>query len=70
MKDIDSFIDSLKNGHEKFALTDKGDIKTFLGIEITQLDKKWFKASQPFLIYRIISFLGFNPDKFYMKKSS
>ena len=40
MKDIGSFIDSLKNFHEKFALTDEGDIDTFLGIKIRQLNRK------------------------------
>ena len=40
IKYINSFIDSLKNGHEKFALTDKGDIDTFLGIKIRQLNRK------------------------------
>ena len=39
-------------------MTDEGDINNFLGIEITQLDKKIFKISQPFLIDRIISFLN------------
>ena len=68
MKEIDPFIDSLKNGPEKFALTDEGDIKKILSIKITQLDKKQFKASQPFLINIIISFLGFNPDEFDTKK--
>ena len=39
MKDIDSFIDLLKNGPEKFAPIDKEDINKFLSIKITQLDK-------------------------------
>ena len=44
MKDIDSFIDSFKNGPEKFVLTDKVYIENFISIEIMQLDKKQFKA--------------------------
>ena len=38
-------------------MTDEGDINKFLGIEITQLDDKRFKISQPFLTDRIIAFL-------------
>ena len=30
--DIDAFIQSMKNGPEKFILTEKGDINKFLGI--------------------------------------
>ena len=58
MKEIDKFVESLKNSPENFVLTDEGDIDKFLGIEITQLDDRRFKLSQPFLINRIVSFLG------------
>ena len=51
-------------------MIDEGDIENFLGIEITQLDKKKFKAPQPFLINCIISLIGFNPDGFDMKTNS
>ena len=47
----------MKNRGENFALTNKGDINKFMGIEITQLDDKIFKISQPYLTDRIISFL-------------
>ena len=47
---IDSLVESMKTGKENFVLTDEGDINEFLGIEITQLDDKRFKVSQPFLI--------------------
>ena len=58
----------MNNSPEKFALTDKRDIEKFIGIKITQLDKKRFKASQTFLTDCIISFLGSNPDKYDTKK--
>ena len=57
MENINRFVDSMKNGDEKFVLTDEGDINKFPGIEITQLDDKRFKISQPYLTDRIISFL-------------
>ena len=40
MVDINDFIQSLKNGTEKFILTDEGDKNKFLGIEITHIVKK------------------------------
>ena len=70
MKDIDSLIYSLNNGPDKFGLIDKVDINKCIGIKITQINRKQFKASQLFLIDCIISFLGFNPDKFDMKTFS
>ena len=57
MENINRFVDSMMNGDKNFVLTDEGDINKFLGIEITQLDDKRFKISQPYLIDRIISFL-------------
>ena len=58
MSNIDAFVASMKSGSEKFVLTDEGDINKFLGIEITHIDNKRFKISQPFLIERIISLLN------------
>ena len=58
MRSIDAFVNSMKNGPEKFILTDEGDVNKFLGIEITQIDDKSYELSQPFLIDRILSFLG------------
>ena len=49
MTQIDSFFKSMQTGKEHFVLTDEGDINKFLGIEITQLDAKKFKVSQPLL---------------------
>ena len=57
MENINCFVDSMNNGDENFVLTDEGDINKFLGIEITQLDEKRFKISQPYLTDRIIYFL-------------
>ena len=48
MPEIDSFVRSMQTAKENVVLTDEGDINTFLGIEITQLDAKRFKVSQHF----------------------
>ena len=47
----------MKNRDINFVLTDEGDINKFLGIEITQLNDKRFKTSQPYLTDQIIYFL-------------
>ena len=57
MENINRFVDSMKNTDENFVLTDEGDINKFLGIEITQLNDKRFKISQPYLTDQIIYFL-------------
>ena len=57
MENINRFVDSMKNGNENFVLTNDGGINKFLRVEITQLDNKRFKISQPYLTDRIISFL-------------
>ena len=51
-------LSSLCKSVPKFTLTDEGDIDKFLGIEITHLDDKRFKISQPFLIDRIVAYLN------------
>ena len=66
MDHIDSLVESMKTGKENFVLTDEGDINKFLGIEITQLDDKRFKVSQPFLIDRIVSFLNIDTNDYGM----
>eukprot|EP00957_Ditylum_brightwellii_P177621 13529295-Ditylum_brightwellii.AAC.1 len=63
MKDINSFVTSMKEGNKNFVLTNEGDTNKFLGIEITQLDKNRFKLSQPYLIDRIVSLLNLNQDE-------
>ena len=64
MGQIDSFVKSMKTVEENFVLADKGDINKFLGIEITQLNNKRFKVSQPFLIDRIISYLNIDTNDY------
>ena len=64
---IDLFVRSMKTGKENFVLTDEGDINKFLGIEITQVDSKRFKVSQPFLIDRIISYLNIDTNAYGME---
>ena len=66
MKDIDYFVASMKYRSENFVLTDEGDINKLLGIEITQLDDKRFKISQPFLIDPILSFLNIDTNEYGM----
>ena len=62
MENINRFFDSMKNRDKNFVLTDEGDINKFLGIEITQLDDKRFKISQPYLTDRIIFFLNIDAN--------
>jgi len=51
-KAIDDLVESLKNGEEKYILTDEGDIDKFLGIEIKikHFEDGSFELSQPHLI--------------------
>ena len=51
-------------GPEKFTLTDEGEIDKFLGIEITHLDDKRFKTSQPFLIDIIVAYLNIDSNEY------
>ena len=54
-KSIDSFINTLTHGPEKFAFTDEGSIDKYLGVEIERLpDGHGFSMTQPFLIERIL----------------
>ena len=62
MKNINRFLDSMKNGDENSVLIDEGNIHKFLGIEITQLDDKIFKISQLYLTDQIISFLNIDAN--------
>jgi hypothetical protein len=64
MIDINTFVESMKNGSERFILTDEGDINKFLGIEIKQLTKSKFELSQPFLTERIVNLLGLENNEF------
>ena len=64
MDKIDAFVRSMQVGPEKFILTDEGNIDKFLGIEITHLDDKRFKISQPFLIDRIVAYLNIDSNEY------
>ena len=70
MVDIDDSVQSMKNGPEKFVLTDEGDINKFLGIEITHIGEKIFKVSQHLLIDRIISLLNMATDDYGMETNA
>ena len=50
-------------GNEDFELTDEGSIDKYLGVKIDNIDKNSFEMSQPFLIQRIIEFLGLQENK-------
>ena len=70
MDRIDSFVGSMKTGKETFVLTDEGDINKFLGIEITQLDYKRFRVSQPFLVEGIVSFFNIDTNDYGMETNT
>ena len=70
MKDIDSFVKSMKSRSENFLLTDEGDINKFLGIEMTQVDDKICKISQHFIIDRITYFHNINTNDYTMDKNA
>ena len=63
MDRIDTLIQSLHGGSEKFVLQDEGSIDKYLGFNIKQHDSKRFKLTQPFLIERISIFLGIADGK-------
>ncbi len=64
MKDINTFITSMKDGPEEYVLTDEGDVNKFLGIIIKEITRNKFKLSQPFLIKQIINLRGLGQNKF------
>ncbi len=55
---INTLINSLHNGMEKFILQDEGSIDKYLGVSITQLDGVSSSLTQPFLIDWVTAFLG------------
>ena len=61
---IDRLISPMQSGPENFKLTDKGGVNKFLGVKITRLDDNSFELSQPFLINRILNFLGLCNNEF------
>jgi len=58
MESIDRLVQPMHDGPENFKLTDEGNVNKFLGIEITPIDSSSFELSQPFLINRLLQFLG------------
>ncbi len=64
MKDINTFIKSMKDGLKGYVLTDEGDINKFLGIGIKEIAKNKFELSQPFLIEQIVNLLGLGQHEF------
>ncbi len=64
MKDINTFVESMKDGPGGYVLTDEGDIHPFLGIEIKEITKNKFELSQPFLIEQIVNLLGLGKNEF------
>jgi hypothetical protein len=57
MKDINTFVKSMKDGPKGYVLTDEGDINKFLGVEIKEITTNKFELSQPFLIEPIVNLL-------------
>ena len=66
MVDINDFVQSMKNGPDKFVLTDEGEIKKLLGIEINHIDEKSLKLSQPLLNYMILYLLNIDTNGYGM----
>ena len=70
MIDISGFVELIKNGCEKFLLTDEGDKDKFLGIKISQQYEMISKTSHTFLIDRIIYFLIINTNNYGMHSNA
>ena len=66
MVDIDTFVQSMKNGCDKFVLIEEGDKNKLLGIEITHIAEKILKVSQPFSIEIILSLLNIDTNYYGM----
>jgi hypothetical protein len=64
MKDINTFIKSMKDGPKGYVLTDEGDINKFLGIEIKEITKNKFELSQPFSFQQIVNLLELGKNEF------
>ncbi len=61
---IIDFIQSLKDGPEKFNLTEEGDIKAYLGMDFVFNQDGSFEMRQPFLIQNILDLVGLDGDSF------
>jgi hypothetical protein len=64
VKDINTFVESMKDGPKRYVLNDEGDINKLLGIEIKEITRNKFKLSQSFLIKRIVNLLGLGQNEF------
>ncbi len=64
MKDINTFVKSMKDSPKRYILTDEGYINNFFGIEIKEITKNKFELSQPFLIKQIVNLLGLGQNEF------
>jgi hypothetical protein len=67
---LNALVTSLHNGHENFAMQDKGSINKYLGVDIAKLDGNSVQLTQPFLIKRITQFLGLDQGKTNEKLTS
>jgi Reverse transcriptase (RNA-dependent DNA polymerase) len=69
-KDKDEIIKVVEQLSREFALTDEGeDIHSYLGIQLGRtIDNLEVHISQPFLIQRIVQFLGYNKDEAKVNK--
>ncbi len=70
MESIDPLVQSMQDGPGNFKLTDEGNVNKFLGIEITKINSSSFKLSQPFLINRLLQFLGLCKNSFETNANS
>jgi hypothetical protein len=64
LKDINTYVKSMKDGPKGYVFTDDGDINKFLGIEIKEITKNKFELLQPFLIEQIVNLLGLGQNEF------
>jgi hypothetical protein len=70
IKDINTFVKSMKDCPKGYVLIDEGDINKFIGIEIKGIAKNKFELSQPFLIVRICNVLGMRPHEFNVQSNT
>ncbi len=63
MHPIHTLIQSLHGGDEHVVLQYEGLIDKYLGVNIKQIDANTFELAQPFLIEKIMTFLGIADGK-------
>ena len=64
MESINRLVWLMRDGPENFKLANEGNVNKFSGIEITKIDSSSFKLLQPFLINRLLQFLGLCNNSF------